>query len=589
MRRERQLLLLATACAIGIGAYTKARAVPTMVTLIDDVGVATTTLRSQAVTTPDAIRTSLARPGHDGPLAFTLRVVSKLGGAPLIARLTSSLSIVTESTYAPAQYLITGFLLHDGLSYQRLLVRGRLPSALFGMLAPLLLAFVAYRMGGAAAAVRALVATTIVACSWELIIHSSQMEPYALGLLAAVVMIGVLLSRPEHKPTTRAALLEGVAVGVLPWCNYQMLFLLPAYAVARGWVLHRQGARWQELVRYALLVGGPVVISVALLYRYFLFRNAGLGVAWNAGPHGEFLFTLPSGTVLAQLTYALKFFAKNSVLVVTAMTAFIPESSRASLPIGCLIAALTGAGAWTLWRSALPRGRTLVLFAVVAAFTWTAMVLKGSLTLSPTRHLMLFLPLFALFAAEAVAALAVKLKNETAVGLGAFALMVVPHLATFDAELNARRNLMSELVIGELIAKSGPDFVITYNCTSDLVLMSPLSIPLFDRGCTPAPGYGRLVGTLGANEPTRILLINSTAPFSASDFPDVMADISATLKRRVVTHRLDEYEQTTVWRVDRPAGLNWTRRVSSGAGGYFATLLVLKSEPRAPAAKAVGR
>lgn len=235
MRRHRQLIFFATACAIGIGCWTKARAVPVMVTLIDDVGVAATTLRSQAVTTPDAIRTKLARPDNRGPLASTLHLIARLGGAPLIARVTSSLSIVTESTYAPAQFLITGLLLHDGLSYQQLLVRGRLPSVLFGILAPLLLAFVAYRLGGSGAGARTLIAAALVACSWELTIHSAQMEPYALGLLASVAIIGLLLSRPEQFPTTRSAILEGLAVGVLPWCNYQILFLLPAYAAARAW------------------------------------------------------------------------------------------------------------------------------------------------------------------------------------------------------------------------------------------------------------------------------------------------------------------------------------------------------------------
>ena len=101
-------------------------------------------------------------------------------------------------------------------------------------------------------------------------------------------------------------------------------------------------------------------------------------------------------------------------------------------------------------------------------------------------------------------------------------------------------------------------------------------------------GFGRLRGTLSDSEPTRILLINSTAPVSAADFPEVTSDVNATIKRRVLTHRLDEYAQSTVWKVDRPAALNWTRRVASGAGGYFATLLVLSDEPPAKPTKAIG-
>ena len=565
------LLIVATT------AIAKARAVPAMVTHVDDVGVAVTLLESQAVASPAAVAAGLARNGGHGPLALLVRGATAVGAAPLIAKIGSSLAVSQQWTYAPAQFLLTGALIHRGLTYQQLLVRGRFPSFLFAMLVPILLALIGWRVGGERRAALALLTATIGACSIELSLHAAQMENYALGTLAATALLMLLVLSAEARVTPGRAVGEACVLALLTWCQYQLLFMLPAYAVARGWQSLRTGTTRTELTRTALtraMIWGalPLVVSSAALYHYFLYLWAGAGVSWNAGPHQEYLFAIPqSGGVGAALTYLATFFIGNTIATITAVTAVLPDTSPAASALGLLSTGLAVVGIRVMWRSGTVVDRSILLLSGTLALTWVALIGIRALTLSPTRHALIWLPFLALFIARAITALG-TVAVSTVVSTVAAAAMVGAYLSAMPTVMADRTNPFHESELVALADSTQADLIVGFNCTDDLALMPALRAPFFHKACSDLPQFGTFRRALGPDEPRRILFVNSTAPMRADDFRQVQRSMQVILKRPVLAHAESSYTRTDLRRVEVLGGSEWKRGIIYGGAGLFVTL-----------------
>ncbi len=598
MTRRVSLTIIGVLLIVATTAIAKARAVPAMVTHVDDVGVAVTLLESQAVASPAAVAAGLARNGGHGPLALLVRGATAVGAAPVIAKIGSSLAVSQQWTYAPAQFLLTGALIHRGLSYQQLLVRGRFPSLLFATLVPLLLALIGWRVGGERRAALALLTAAIGACSIELSLHAAQMENYALGTLAATALLMLLVVSAEARVTPGRAVGEACVLALLTWCQYQLLFMLPAYALARGWQsLHtgathtgathtgamRSGATRTELTRTALTratIWGalPLVVSSAALYHYFLYLWAGAGVSWNAGPHQEYLFAIPqSAGVGAALTYLATFFIGNTIATITAVTAVLPDTSPAASALGLLSTGLAVVGIRVMWRSGTVVDRSILLLSGTLALTWVALIGIRALTLSPTRHALIWLPFLALFIARAITARG-TVAVSTAVSTVAAAAMVGAYLSAMPTVMADRTNPFHESELVALADSTQADLIVGFNCTDDLALMPALRAPFFHKACSDLPQFGTFRRALGPDEPRRILFVNSTAPMRADDFRQVQRSMQVILKRPVLAHAESSYTRTDLRRVEVPGGSEWKRGIIYGGAGLFVTLYELAGE-----------
>ncbi len=593
MTRRVSLTIIGVLLIVATTAIAKARAVPAMVTHVDDVGVAVTLLESQAVASPAAVAAGLARNGGHGPLALLVRGATAVGAAPVIAKIGSSLAVSQQWTYAPAQFLLTGALIHRGLTYQQLLVRGRFPSLLFATLVPLLLALIGWRVGGERRAALALLTAAIGACSIELSLHAAQMENYALGTLAATALLMLLVVSAEARVTPGRAVGEACILALLTWCQYQLLFMLPAYALARGWQsLHtgathtgatRSGATRTELTRTALTratIWGalPLVVSSAALYHYFLYLWAGAGVSWNAGPHQEYLFAIPqSAGVGAALTYLATFFIGNTIATITAVTAVLPDTSPAASALGLLSTGLAVVGIRVMWRSGTVVDRSILLLSGTLALTWVALIGMRALTLSPTRHALIWLPFLALFIARAITARG-TVAVSTAVSTVAAAAMVGAYLSAMPTVMADRTNPFHESELVALADSTQADLIVGFNCTDDLALMPALRAPFFHKACSDLPQFGTFRRALGPDEPRRILFVNSTAPMRADDFRQVQRSMQVILKRPVLAHAESSYTRTDLRRVEVPGGSEWKRGIIYGGAGLFVTLYELAGE-----------
>ena len=304
-------------------------------------------------------------------------------------------------TYAPLQFFGTYALVHPGQSYRELLFWGRLPSCIAGILT--LLAMIGfYRVHDRLSTPAVLVAVTLLALSWENIIYAKQMSNYALGVLATVLVLGLLAVQLKSRYTWPRTLLTGALLASLIYAQYQILFLLPAFYLTLGLDLwHREKNRRLSLSAALLCSGLLGLLLLGPLYFFFLRHHTAGVIAWNAGPAGEFLFPWdPALPLTGRLLSAIRFLFKNFYWVFASNLSAVPEKSWAFMPLLDFLLVLFAAGAVRLAATRRHRKKMLGIFILLVGLTWLALVLTRRLTLSPTRHSLVLLPFMAILIAE---------------------------------------------------------------------------------------------------------------------------------------------------------------------------------------------
>lgn len=474
-------------CVFVLAAFTAVCRLPYLAwhfTHIDDVGVAETLLRSADPVRADAFFQQKIQEAHDRkgtPRAVFLTCLADSSAWATVrstmARTYRFVSVPAEWTYAPAQFLLTTFLIHPDDGYRQTLFLGRLPSALAAVAGVVLLFLLVWsrevRQGGGAA----FLASVLMACSMENLVFSMQMSNYALGPVA-VVMLLFLLWRNIERPafSARGALLNGSALAALFLCHYQVLPLVFAFLV----VVHVTNAPNRGGVFSLRNIAASALTSVPFVVAFIpvvLLRFSDLSpLNWNMGPNGEFAFGLPAGvSAWSQIVYAVSFLLRNGMLVVWSVTSFLPEYSWASRPVGIMLCGLAFLGLIRLFRSASKCDRSTASFIVLSLVLWIGLVIARRLTLSPTRHSLVLLPFLALLITQGVVQLAHWMRGG-AISLIATALVV---MALFAANLPGfmatRLDLFDEVQVYELCHEYGVGQVATtFGAGYNLKLMRSL-------------------------------------------------------------------------------------------------------------------
>jgi hypothetical protein len=548
---------------LALGAWTKWRVLPTMGTHIDDLVVAVTILDTRTESA-DELRRRLG----SGAVSRVLRWVDARGYLWTAASVGPFFSVPASTTYAPAQFVLTAALLRGPAEYRTILVKGRLPSFLAGAFAAALAALVGFRLGGPAAPARAIALAALVAFSWELVIFSAQMESYAIGVVGVFLMLSMLLRDPE-RPSRDRYLPEALVLVLMPLIQYQMIFLLPGYVLVRWWQVWRGRRRASDVVRMSVAVVAPAAVSTAAVFVFFLHHYSNAGVGWNAGPGREFLFDVPAhapaGDVLA---YAVRFFAANAVISLAAMTSFLPEAHRAYWPAAAVILGLAAAGAASLaWRRDA-RARAVLGFVAVAAAVWIVLIVTGKLTLSPTRHSLVLLPIVAVFTAEGACALGVVFGRPAACAVALAASVVFGFSATYSAEVERLRDPFDEAEMRAAIRDSGAEVVVSHSCTGNLRLVRDLGAPLFDWGC----GARRWEGAMLSAQPDRILFVSTRSPLSRDIFEQIRGHVGALGGVAPLLERFESYDETVLKALEGPTHEFSSRTVNGGISLHMSLL-----------------
>jgi hypothetical protein len=394
--------------------------------------------------------------------------------APIVASLYRFVCIPAEWTYAPAQFVLTALLVHPSQPYRTALIAGRLPSLLAGV-AGIALTVLAFRwcMGRRRPfSAPALVAGSLVACSLEHLLFSAHMSNYALGVAASAALV-ILLARSFLSAVRpyRRALIHGLALVGLFLCQYQILPLAVAYMTTRFfWELRIGRIGWWRSV----IAGGITGTLFALVFvPIFIFRLSDTVTAhWNAGPSGEFAFSPPGTGLSGLLFYTISFFARNGALSFGSLVSFVPESSPAFAPAIAILLILALVGLVALIRSPDRTERYFALFLALTALLWAVMIVSGKMTLAPTRHNLVLLPLVALLIARGVAAIARR--HVTAVSSGACLLPCIAMLLCLPGFMSHRRDSISEPHLLELVRQHHVQVIVHADTSHNLILMPSL-------------------------------------------------------------------------------------------------------------------
>ncbi len=539
---------------LAVAFWARATDLSTHFTHWDDVGVANTIVRSKTeleIKLKDLV--SPTRNDSFGRLRGIARALDKVGLLRPAALVAPSLSVPWFWTYAPLQYFFTGPILSPDQTYRELLFRGRLPSLLFGMLALVAMFFVGRMI--LKDPTLALLGTTLVAFSWEHVIYSKQMSNYALGTLAVLGLLALLMWTIRQEPLTRKiALSIGAALAVLCHAHYQILLFLPAFFLAWGLNLKKGNLTFKQAAK-ALM---PTMVTTSLLILpmllLFLRQHAASGTNWNVGPHGEYLFTFPRN--IQALWYPFTFFSSNGFQAHASNFAFVPPTNAFFYPSAILLAGLVCCGLWSFVRQDTRESRTLIWFIGTSALVWLALILKGSVTLSPTRHSLIWLPPLALAVAEG---LRFSLSRKPAFRGGAAAalstIIAVLFLAGFRESVEKRRDRFYPDQIAAQLRHFGANQIIEYGGTQQITAMRK-DLAEFKRDSFYGEDYTEFSKKFGGGPAGRFALASHRNPL-----PGYLAERFNVLHRR---------EFTSDTEVDF---LSWTH---NGTNGLFFYILEAK-------------
>jgi hypothetical protein len=318
---------------------------------------------------------------------------SKMFGGSGVGAVTAFFS------YAPAQFFITPFLINAEMDYREILFWGRLPSCGFGVLGVLLFGRHMYIKGEGRPGLF-LLPLVIFTLSLEGVMFAHLMHNYALGMLAAVLLL-IMLDDFLEKETVSWRYMAGLGLilGGLLWFQYTILFLIAAF-YATLTVARPSTQTWKAWLARIAVCGSASVAAVIPLWYFFIQRQLERGHAaaphWNRGGDNEFFFSWdPGGTVFQNLTYASGFFFRNFLLVFQNNIAPVPETGRAYVFLTMSGLCLFALGYFRSWTAGDRRARGYGVFATAALLVWAGVVAAGKLSLSPTRHHLILLPVTA--------------------------------------------------------------------------------------------------------------------------------------------------------------------------------------------------
>ncbi len=522
-------------------------------THVDDIGVARTILEAQKKEYPDT--NILRKVIHDmsnskmySTKEFKIyRFEEKLGLLEIAAPFNRFIfynphfKIMPNWSYPPIQFLFTPFLISEDLSYPKILFWGRMPSLIFSIMGMAVFVLFIRRLDQNDFLPRAILGVAILACSWENIIYSAQMSSYAAGIFSFFLLMLLLhyqLTNPDFKK--KRVILFPALYMMLTMLSYQMLLFAPAIILTI--FLHNRHVQKTPnnvVFRFCCLITIQYGLFVYLL-REIKLRQIPTVFSWNSGPKEEFIFSfqLQQG-LFNEIGRFLIFFYDNLYLLFSSMVSFLPENHIAYNSINGLFLLLAILGFIKLFFSNIVKKKFLGLFILIAIFTGSVFLFAGKITMSPTRHSLILLPIFVILISEGFASLTFMvlklfrkpLETEKLMwrsSVMAATLIALLFASSYSDKVEERHDPFQSIQWSQFLDRYKVDALIQYDYTVNAFLMTDVLERMNRTFILPdtfiLPGQTTMLAQLNQEENCvkTVAFISHRSPMNPDSFPEIM-------------------------------------------------------------------
>lgn len=373
-------------------------------------------------------------------------------------------------TYAPLQFVVTCILLSPQYSYLQTIIMGRIPSLILGVIS----LFILYRLcasvwqdeekiRGKQARICSLI---LLATSFENIIYSSQMESYTIGVVAVLICLFLLVINVEKFQFICTTLL----VPLLCYAQYQLFIFVFCFYVVMFFKYICTRKMCQKVILSGMLA---VLLNVPNLQSFF---RAGMGVRglnWNTGINGQYIFDITALDNLGSiLQYTLRFFVSNVIQCYKYLLLPCKYDLIATI-FAIILVVLSLLGLIGLHKGNKIQ-KDIGYFIDVVLGLYLIFLLTGILTLSPSRHLLVMVPIVLICICGGFTVLLNKLVNLKYCDLLCYSfclIIVVLFIVELPDQIYVRTNRFTKQYFENMVNEYTPDIVITYGYSMDPYLL----------------------------------------------------------------------------------------------------------------------
>ena len=392
------------------------------------------------------------------------------------------LSIPFYLSYAPLQFVLTSSLLPFAENYEQIKFLGRLPSFIISLISFGFMYAIANLLFDKNRSYLILVSSALFYLSWEYVIISQLMHNYALGVLSFLIIIYLFLNIKERNNNYfKRGIKLGSFLSILIYAHYQIIMIIPAFFATLCWNLLEYKNLKEKFNAFKLIFVSSLTSALlalpAIIWIYI--RNYGSTYnSWNAGPKNEFLINWNS--FFDSYLYLPKFIISNFYIVSSRTISFVSESFIYFDLIFIFIVALIPLGLLNLLKDKNDINRKFGKFSVFIIISWIVFALFSKITLSPTRHSIILLPIFCLLVTKGFEYVLIKINknffnkkiiNFTSVIISA--LIIILFVFNYKNVMQHRYDLFSEKQFINLINKYDTKEILIY----DNFLANPSVMP----------------------------------------------------------------------------------------------------------------
>lgn len=377
-------------------------------------------------------------------------------------------------TYAPLQFILPVFMLDGNQSYQQKIIIGRLPSFLSSILAIILFALFLLKTNSRkndTSKISILFGLVLLSFSFESILYAGQSENYAITVLGSVVIIFLFSKSKDSFWKWNWFFLASLCYA--QWQFFYIVFVFYAVFVINSF-LHKN----KEELKNILLSGETtLLLNIPNLFLFFRRGMINRGAReWNIGPNMEFLFQpwLYKASINNLLSYVFSFVFGNIIKIYKALFVPVEFLGAFSSVFAIFLMVFTILGIIRLHKN---KGTRLFAFFIDGLiFTVALLVIKRKLTLSPSRHMLIYQPFIAMCIIYGICYVVDFFKSEKAqkiVGIVFSCLLTIYtifFLIELPLQMKIRKNHFSEEHIASVIEKYNPDAIVTVGYTPTMNL-----------------------------------------------------------------------------------------------------------------------